>query len=368
MEEGASIWNSELTSLKVEQAVCEAAEEYLPKGSCVRAEDFLQRFLVGGEGGKQKEYLRDANASQTGATFYKRSASTFFSMLYWDKDINRNLAKKDICVLGSAVLFARWKEGLEYEVMLKASEELRHWLCYNDDGLKYKGGEKEQKSLFDAFMKEKMMEQQTGVEAEDMNTFKSTLLKMSPWCPLPAVIEIVINNKLLRGKITGQIRDPNVRGLLSGLLIDRGLVIEMLSIDKRHSEPQFWIGVLAHYSKDQYQANKLKTNVIMINENLVQASAQQKLSTFASTIEKTPFFKNQVLATLQGVVSDEGLKEGISTAVAEVVDKTTAKVLTNPSMQLVIAVVLGTRAGLFLAAQKRVVKAVARVLKQLLVA
>ena len=106
----------------------------------------------------------------------------------------------------------------------------------------------------------------------------------------------------------------------------------------------------------------------MINEKLVQASVQHELSTFASTIEKTPFFKNQVLAMLQGVVSDEGLKEGISTAVAEVVDKTTAKVLTNPSMQLVIAVVLGTRAGLFLAAQKRVVKAVARVLKQLLVA
>ena len=159
-----------------------------------------------------------------------------------------------------------------------------------------------------------------------------------------------------------------MRGLLSGLLIDTSIVVDMLSIDKRRSEPQFWIGVLAHYSKDQYQANKLKANVIMINEKLVKANVQHDLSTFASTIEKTPFFKNQVLATLQGVVSDEGLKEGISTAVAEVVDKTTAKVLTNPSMQLVITVVLGTRAGLFLAAQKRVVKAVARVLKQLLVA
>jgi hypothetical protein len=278
---------------------------------------------------------------------HRMSASNFFSQLYWDKGIKRALTQKDLHVLGSAVLFARWKEGIEYDVMEKGSGKLWTWFGLKG-GLSYSEPESEQKDFFTNYILKEAMKEQTGLDA-----FKEALLTISPWCPLDAIMDVLRENALIGGPVS----DPKLEYLLSHL----PPVSEMLSLYKRVAEPQFWVGMMTNHFKNEEYAKQLKANGIMIDQVLINETEMSKLTEIASTMLDTPSFKKQVVA------AEEEPKVGISNGVVnQATEKALKQTLASEQLQLLIAMVLGTSAGLFLAAQKKVVQAVAGVLRQVL--
>ena len=129
---------------------------------------------------------------------------------------------------------------------------------------------------------------------------------------------------------------------------------EMLDIKKRRTEPQFWVGLFAPHFKAKDYANKLRVNGMIIDTR--KANLEQ-MKAYAIKLHCSQKFKNQLLAVLQGAAAGKSISK-------VVVDQ--AASAASEQLQLLIAMVLGTSAGLFLAAQKKVVQAVAGVLRQVL--
>jgi hypothetical protein len=343
-DEGAS---SELARVRLELAVCEAAQASLPEGCCLTALGLLERCVNALRPVKLKKYaylITALDHIHSSDPIHRMSASNFFSQLYWDKGIKRALTPKDLHVLGSAVLFARWKEGIEYDVMEKGSGELWAWFGLSG-GLSYSEPESEQKDFFTNYILKEAMKEQTGLDA-----FKEALLTISPWCPLDAIMDVLRDKAVI-------VSDPKLEYLLSHL----PPVSEMLTLNKRVSEPQFWVGMMTKYFDNEEYAKQLKANGIMIDQMLINETEMFKLTEIASTMLDTPSFKKQVVA------AEEELEVGISNGVVDqATEKALKQTLASEQLQLLIAMVLGTSAGLFLAAQKKVVQAVAGVLRQVL--
>jgi hypothetical protein len=324
--------------IRVEQMICVIAQQ-LPEGSCITALDYLKKHI--GES-KQDEsetlrYIKDTlDRIDSSDAIQTASASTFFSQLYWDKALRSALNKEDLHVLGSAAVFARWKEEIEYEVMRVGSSKLILWL--QRAGLNYATDATHIHWFERSYMKDAKQREGVGLAA-----FKETLLTISPWCPLPAVMAIFNSDRVTNTSI----EDLTMRQMISNM----PSMVKMLGIEKRRTEPQFCVGLFAPHFKAKDYAN--------VNGMIIDTK-KANLEQMKAVVNKThgsPEFKNQLLAVLQGAAAGKSISK-------VVVDQ--AASAASEQLQLLIAMVLGTSAGLFLAAQKKVVQAVAGVLRQVL--
>jgi hypothetical protein len=331
-------FNEALLKIKAERTVCSIAQQQLPEGSCITALDYLKKHIE--EFKKNESVLRHIQDTldriDSSDAIHTASASTFFGQLYWDQSFKDALNEEDLRVLGYAALFAKWKEEIEYEVMRVGSSKLILWL--QRAGLKYVIDATHIRWFERSYMKDAKQREGVGLAA-----FKETLLTISPWCPLPAVMAI-FNSDIVTNTSIG---DPI-------MLSNMPPMNEMLDIKKRRTEPQFWVGLFAPHFKAKDYANKLRVNGMIIDTR--KANLEQ-MKAYAIKLHCSQKFKNQLLAVLQGAAAGKSISK-------VVVDQ--AASAASEQLQLLIAMVLGTSAGLFLAAQKKVVQAVAGVLRQVL--
>jgi hypothetical protein len=328
-------FNEALLKIKAERTVCSIAQQQLPEGSCITALDYLKKHIE--EFKKNESVLRHIQDTldriDSSDAIHTASASTFFGQLYWDQFLMNALNEEDLRVLGYAALFAKWKEEIEYEVMRVGSSKLILWL--QRAGLKYVIDATHIRWFERSYMKDAKQREGVGLAA-----FKETLLTISPWCPLPAVMAIFNSDKVTNTSIGDPIMLSNMPSM-----------VKMLGIEKRRTEPQFCVGLFAPHFKAKDYAN--------VNGMIIDTK-KANLEQMKAVVNKThgsPEFKNQLLAVLQGAAAGKSISK-------VVVDQ--AASAASEQLQLLIAMVLGTSAGLFLAAQKKVVQAVAGVLRQVL--
>jgi hypothetical protein len=327
--------------IRVERTVCGIAQQQLPEGSCITALDYLKKHI--GEFKKNESVFRHIQDTlyrvDSSDAIHTASASTFFGQLYWDQCLMNALNEEDLRVLGYAALFAKWKEEIEYEVMRVGSSKLILWL--QRAGLKYVIDATHIRWFERSYMKDAKQREGVGLAA-----FKETLLTISPWCPLPAVMAIFNSDRVKNTSI----EDLTLRQMISKM----PSMVDMLGIEKRRTEPQFWVGLFAPHFKAKDYANKLRVNGMIID---TKKANLEIMKAYAIKLHLSEKFKNQLLAVLQGAAAGKSISK-------VVVDQ--AASAASEQLQLLIAMVLGTSAGLFLAAQKKVVQAVAGVLRQVL--
>jgi hypothetical protein len=329
----ASKWDSSLVSLRLHRLLLSSAKEYLG-GS----------FVI-----SRAQFLAQHRETPTPDGLDALSASDLLSMLFFDADFTRiaNISFKRL--VGNALLWARWKERIEFLTVSTLPPAASSALLQQYD---VPGGT----DLFNQFSEGLLPEQKEGIQRNDAQALQK-FLSVSPWSSMPEIVDAWKRAKDLgTASIIG---DPILRKHWSDILNLPNLDT-LQSMDRRRRENQYKIGALWQ-SLEGYNQNQAEQLVaydaimdIRLGANGLQAQAARMLM--------DPTLQAQVLAAVP--------RDKLSTAMADIIGMTGRNLLRrlvqNPTLQLTVALLLSYRAGLYLSAQTSVVRALSGLLYHLL--
>ena len=349
------------------------------------------------------------------------SASSFFKLLFFDKDINKTMNIESKCQLGDALLFALWKESVEYAIMMEDPSYLS--LVIQNPLAKYDpscSSMEEQRMYFNHFCKGTLPQQIQGVDMDDSSQHLAKLLRISPWCGL----HVVIHDSYTTASHwpVSQIKNRQLRHILKKLVANvldeqtdtNSKLMEylMLGFDKRMLEHQLLLAQVAsclkgvaqeeeeeandeiknRFQRLYNQANALKQCDMIFDSNQSMQSYTKQFKGSINKLLKDPrnlamvdqivgkiqeefqthkeTFKSMAASQWQSVqnsaVVKEQLPEMASTAMADILSKTYTKllhkVIHSEAFMPVVLCMVAYSTGLFAHTQTLLVKALTQII------
>jgi len=279
---------------------------------------------------EKEPFLSSLKANRATKEWERMSASGLYSLLFFDKDLQRMLKMEDLVLLGDALTFAWWKEGVEYAIMLQKPEY----------ALLYSMSIGEQEAFFSKYHKNTLEAQEKGVYLGNIATNIKPILAISPWCSLSKVCKTVLKvmnrvglfqSKIVRD-VLNQLNEENDEYALSEFTPKLPWITKWMSKEKRMGEDQFLLAQAAAVLKDDPKHKELYKQC---NELKRYSQIIDKTKTFGA-------FKDEVLAwgqqmqgevdmgeTVRAFVKKLNLAETVSDEVAGIISKTLHKLVGN---------------------------------------
>jgi len=316
---GLNLLNSSIWKLKQHELLNDMSKEYIGF-HLLSPKDIFKSINSAGI-----QVREDDAVGRKQPLLYRISASSLFTLLFFDKDLKRILSNEAQIMLGNALTFAWWKEGLEYEIMLQSPDNLAIIQKY------FYTSTHEQQEFFVKFHENfKIKSLEKGMYTDNMLDKIKFVLGLSPWCSISSVCSFL---SIVKPKI-GHFGSKEVRAILQILLDDHGgLEVEfLLSGAKRALEDQFLLAQAAAVLKDDPKHKELYKQC---NELKRYSQIIDKTKTFGA-------FKDEVLAwgqqmqgevdmgeTVRAFVKKLNLAETVSDEVAGIISKTLQKLVGN---------------------------------------
>jgi hypothetical protein len=374
-------WQSKALVMRLLQTEIVAFARQNLQGSVhiLTARDVLEKEIA-----LQLPALKLEHNSAYGAHLAHESASSFFWRLYRDEGLDKLLSLEVRMQIGNALLFADWKETLEYQLMqeLGANDLLLKLPPYLGDGFEIIP--EECKATFSRFCDE-TLHAYLWDEADHMLTHYDALLRISPWCGLFTVMDTLVKVEPTPHTIA---QDTLLRLQLTWLKLESNAeqLKTFVKYAKREQETQFKLGLAVVLLPPAAEALKLRAQRLLLQDETIDVEtsvgyALSGLLLLAERVQADTGIKERVLDEVQRVLLEtkhQTLREltapevssALATLAANTVRETAEKLFHtiwhSDNIQLFITMVLSARTGLFLTSQQWLISALANVLSKTL--
>ena len=251
----------------------------------------------------------------------RMSASMTYSHLFFDKDVRRLLKMEEMEILGDALSFAWWKEGLEYEILLQKS----------DFKLTYATDVNIGRFFFKKFHEGDLVDlQKKGIYGPDVKSAVKPLLQISPWCSIALVQVQLVKHK----ESFGQIQSEVVRQAFSEIMTSgtwEEVMQKYATVEKRTKEDQYLLGLAAARLKSKggeifELCNQLKRYSQVLDQDKTFGTMKKDIMTWGGK-----FHAEGNLTQMGGYMEDK-VSGGIAGIISKTMEKLALKLLHTSSV------------------------------------